>query len=100
MNYFIFICEIIKNDYIAISILNENGNCLNSIISIYTMLYARRGFSAFDMFSVNATLKAGSKTKIKSGSSGIISFLLIGVFLYLIISNCLEIIQYKRIDFS
>lgn len=64
------------------------------------MLLARRGFTAVDMFSVNAGLKAGGNSKVKSASSGIISFLLIGVFLYFILSNCLEVIQYKRMDYS
>lgn len=64
------------------------------------MILARRGFTAVDLFSVNAGLKAGGNSKIKSATSGIISLLLIGVFLYFIVSNCLEVIQYKRMDFS
>lgn len=60
----------------------------------------KRTLTGADMFHVPASLKAGPNANIKSGASGFVSLVLIGVFLYYFIQNIVDVVNYKKITFS
>jgi hypothetical protein len=55
-------------------------------------------FGECDMFSAPATLRIKEDTGMKSFTMGFLSFLVGACFVYLFISNCLQLINYEIID--
>lgn len=62
------------------------------------MIGVRKFFQAFDMFVAPATLRAREEPETSSGFGGFVSFIFVGGFFYVLISNIITTVNYNDIS--